>query len=330
MTDDAICDAISDGMEQDPDVVVITNDETTTDGTTTIEKSLDSLNLDPGASSTETLPAIIPTLKTRLKRIGPTLRVLTPRTTPGDLDPSSPSIYPKCIMTFSKLFWQTGQNLKFELLRLAPSIFLQQVCLVATDLDNSEEVDRAYFDQLLIIILLREQLDDSMGVSTPMILGEQPPHDILDCRSTMLKQFFEKKIHMNKEDGTIQVRGLAAIDAPSPNVGTDVEKANEAVPLRRTKSKSYSNFVDMHGSMATKMESVRRKTATAQDGLNATRMAMIAVSKFDSMMTGHRTRVSAAKKWSIAKKRWKKAIRRIIMDAAVARTRAHLEELGLA
>ena len=85
----------------------------------------------------------------------------------------------------------------------------------------------------------------------------------------------------------------------------------------------------MHGSMTTKMESVRRKTATAQDGLNATRMAMIAVSKFDSMMTGHRTRVSAAKKWSIAKKRWKKAIRRVIMDAAVLRTRKHLNDLNI-
>ena len=145
-------------------------------------------------------------------------------------------------MTFSKLFWQTGQNLKFELLRLAPSIFLQQVCLVATDLDNSEEVDRAYFDQLLIIILLREQLDDSMGMSTPMILGEQPPHDILDDRSTMLKKFFEKKIHMNEEDGTIQVRGLAAINAPSPNVGTDVEKANEELVISNAKAKKYSGL----------------------------------------------------------------------------------------
>ena len=53
--------------------------------------------------------------------------LLTPRIAPTDTDPNSPSVYPLLIMSFCKLFWQSGQNIKFELFRLVPSLFSRYV-----------------------------------------------------------------------------------------------------------------------------------------------------------------------------------------------------------
>ena len=278
----------------------------------------------------QTLPVIpvlpvLPAVKSR------PVSLLTPRIASSDLDPNSPSVYPKIIMSFAKLFWQSGTNIKFELFRLAPTFFSQQVCLVATNLDTGEELERQYFDQMLLVLLLRPQMDISKNSnnddSAPQ-LAKEPPHNILDNQSKMLKKFFENKIHII-EDGTIRVRGLASIDHPSPNVGCDQMKAKNALPKIRQKAMTFDHFESMHNAMKVNMESVRRNTATAKDGLAAAKTAMDAMSRFNSLMLSHQIRKQKESHWSIAKKRWKKAIRRVLMDAAVARTREHLHQLEL-
>ena len=75
------------------------------------------------------------------------------------------------------------------------SIFLnqptqhRQVCLICTDMDQGEEMDRLYFDQMLLELLLRPQMTNVTDVcssdGTPE-LAKIRPATILDDQSKAL------------------------------------------------------------------------------------------------------------------------------------------------
>ena len=56
--------------------------------------------------------------------------------------PASPSSKPTKILSFHKLFWKSGKNVRIDLYRLDKNVFNNQVCVVAVDIDKGEEMNR--------------------------------------------------------------------------------------------------------------------------------------------------------------------------------------------
>ena len=119
--------------------------------------------------------------------------------------------------------------------------------------------------------------------------------------SFLQQSFFTKKTHII-DDGTIRVRGLAAIDAPSPNIGVDKGKAmTENLPVVRQKALTFDHFATMHKALEEKQDNIRRHTLSAEEGLKATRIALDATERFNALMGKHRQRKAAENLWSV---RW--------------------------
>ena len=79
--------------------------------------------------------------------------------------PLPPTPYPLKIAEFTKLFWQTSTNVKFEVFRLNPRVFPGTLCLVPTDIDRGVELNRLYFDQVLLQILIRPDSETARSVT---------------------------------------------------------------------------------------------------------------------------------------------------------------------
>ena len=257
-------------------------------------------------------------------------KILTPRMPVTSSEPRSPTPYPLPIASFSKLFWKTGNNIKMELFRLSPGVFPDIICLVAVDLDSGEEMSRLFFDQMLLELLLRPQLDVAAEGLDPNKSAEIPTPELLkrsvrclDNQSAALQKFFEKKAHI--VDGGIKIRGLAAVELPQ----LDKETMANVLPKKRTKAVSFNSFETMHKTMEANMDIVRRKTSSATDSLKAAAKAMETVSMFNNLMARTKQKKVVEKAWSPAKRRWKKCIAKVLMNAAIDRTRARLLMLGI-
>ena len=294
-------------------------------------------------------------------------KILTPRLNNAN-EQHSPTPYPKKLVTFSKLFWQTNQNVSVEVSRLSPAVFPDTLGVVFINLDTGDEINRLYFDQMLLELLLRPTLEAlekkevpakfnaPTPTPAPALLGRQP--NCLDNQSEVLKRFFDNKAHM--VDGVVKIRGLTTIELP--------ENVNDFdLPQVRTKAMSFGSFDRMHKDLkenvsassssccmccslltvyvvvlrcfalrcvaflhgrAMQMESVRRATLTAESAVTATAKAMATVTMFNNLMNDHKKRTECSKLWSLPKKRWKKAIGRVTTNLAIERTRRRLNSLG--
>jgi len=268
-------------------------------------------------------------------------------------EPSTPTLYPKLLVSFTKLFWQTSQNVQIQLYRLAPTVFTSQVCLVATDMEKGEELSRLFFDQMHLELLLLQPSHLPPGVSSldkhqkkflPLIgasstsaaipiapdLARVRPYNSLDGESKALQKFFDIKLQLGS-DGIFVVRGLPAMEeGPIPIEGSDENAIVINLPKRRKKALTYDQFEDMHKAMTKGMESVRRNTTAADSSMKASRRAMESIQAMNDMVASLEERRKKMKTWSVSKIRWKRACRRVVMDAAVLRTREHLTKIGFA
>ena len=174
-------------------------------------------------------------------------QILTPRLSNAN-EQHSPTPYPKKLVTFSKLFWQTNQNVSIEVFRLSPAVFPDTLAVVSTNLDTGDEINRLYFDQMLLELLLRPTLEalekkevqatdkfNAPKTPTPELLKRHP--NCLDNQSKVLQRFFENKAQM--VDGVVKIRGLTTIELPENTNDFDL-------PQVRTKAMSFGSFDRMH------------------------------------------------------------------------------------
>ena len=107
-----------------------------------------------------TVPKLTPAMQRQMKKAKLAKLTELGQDIPDHLLPTplnicaSPTKYPLKICTFTKLFWQTSTNVRFDLFRLNPQVYPSTLCLVPTDIDKGVELNRLYFDQMLLEILI--------------------------------------------------------------------------------------------------------------------------------------------------------------------------------
>ena len=126
-----------------------------------------------------TVPKMTPAMRRQMKKAQVAKLTSLGQDVPDYLQPTplnvcaSPTKYPIKICTFTKLFWQTSTNVRFDLFRLNPQIYPSTLCLIPTDIDKGVELNRLYFDQMLLEILVQPAGADNTGLAsrTGMSLG---------------------------------------------------------------------------------------------------------------------------------------------------------------
>ena len=121
-------------------------------------------------------------------------------------------------------------------------------------------------------------------------------------------------------DQVISIRGIATTTAPVPVANASGEQVRGALVPARGRATSFNSFKNLHREMENNLSAVRRNSKVVEKSAKALKLQFMIMNQFSQM----RVRSTPKAGESQAKSRWKKACRRVIMDMAVERTRAHL------
>ena len=114
--------------------------------------------------------------------------------------------------------------------------------------------------------------------------------------------------------------GLQTQDQPTRVDNASSPQARAALPKVRSRGTTYNSFQNLQKDMEKSLDQARRYSKVSAKSARSLNMQLSIMEQFRSM----KKRATPKNGDSIAKQRWKKACRRVVMDLAVVKTREML------